>query len=591
MEKSGFAYVDGGEADLLRLFEPENEDALYLARRQPSNWEILYHLSPIRANILRLIHFPEDQEIHILEIGAGCGALTEYLVSLGKHVHVTAVEGDAARLSIIKKRCGHAVQLELIETNIMEYESERKFDYVLSVGVMEYSGRYVSGNNPYQAFIGHAASFLKEDGKFVLAIENPLGHKYIAGIPEDHYNIKYESLVNYPHDTGIKTFDKTTLKRMIESVGLLSQQWYYPFPDYKLPEVILSEQGVCSRDFDWLSLLWIPRVDPGTGQRADFNEKEFLKLLANNVDVTAFMNSFLVICCKQKIADDHHLLGVKFNTQRSDEYKKNKWFVGGEDDEICVQTTNVYGELLSSDRYFKNYKNLHHEIVDAFFREDIIRLQECFKIWYEVLISYQIEDTSGLAEKFAQVSIDEFKVRIYSDNDKWLDVNCLDLVPRNILINDENQDVQVIDLEWIFKSPVPFQLVLNRGMHDLVDYYNILNGGGMPYSTEGGWNLPKHLLEELPKVFNPVPIDTVSAELVEIWLGRLVEGLVPPVRPEDVESVCRARDYYVQKRANTGQQYDNRRPFIKKVAVSLARMMGRSRVVRRMAEHVVNISE
>lgn len=49
------------------------------------------------------------------------------------------------------------------------------------IGVLEYSGKYVPGEDPYEAVLSFAFKTLNEDGYLLLAIENQLGHKYLAG--------------------------------------------------------------------------------------------------------------------------------------------------------------------------------------------------------------------------------------------------------------------------------------------------------------------------------------------------------------------------------------------------------------------------
>ncbi len=45
-------------------------------------WPILYHLSPLRENIVDWV--PMDKESRVLEIGSGCGAVTGALARKGR---------------------------------------------------------------------------------------------------------------------------------------------------------------------------------------------------------------------------------------------------------------------------------------------------------------------------------------------------------------------------------------------------------------------------------------------------------------------------------------------------------------------------
>ena len=78
-------YSDGDiENELLQLImeEPDVEKILAEDDRGP----VLYHFSPVRQNILEWYPFKKDASV--LEIGAGCGAISGVLCRNAKHVTV-----------------------------------------------------------------------------------------------------------------------------------------------------------------------------------------------------------------------------------------------------------------------------------------------------------------------------------------------------------------------------------------------------------------------------------------------------------------------------------------------------------------------
>ena len=60
---------------------------------------------------------------------------------------------------------------------------------ILLVGVLEYAAVFDQRDNAALALLQQARSFLKAEGFLVLALENKLGLKYFAGVPEEHLNI------------------------------------------------------------------------------------------------------------------------------------------------------------------------------------------------------------------------------------------------------------------------------------------------------------------------------------------------------------------------------------------------------------------
>lgn len=117
-----------------------------------------------------------------------------------------------------------------------------KYDYITLIGVFEYGENYIQSDTPYVDFLKTIARHLKPDGQIVLAIENRFGLKYWAGCTEDHFGTLFEGLEGYPTTKGVKTFTKKELTEILEKAGNLKAQWYYPFPDYKLPMTIYSDR-------------------------------------------------------------------------------------------------------------------------------------------------------------------------------------------------------------------------------------------------------------------------------------------------------------------------------------------------------------
>jgi hypothetical protein len=99
-EHRAFAYSDGQavEERLLRVLT-EAADLSTMSRElitKITDWPSEYHLSPQRHNLLR--HLDRLDGARVLELGAGCGAVTRFLGERG--AYVSAVEG-----SLIRARC------------------------------------------------------------------------------------------------------------------------------------------------------------------------------------------------------------------------------------------------------------------------------------------------------------------------------------------------------------------------------------------------------------------------------------------------------------------------------------------------------
>lgn len=235
------AYSDGDIEDelldIVKTYPMNNYDKIILER---NSWPLLYHLSKQRENILSW--YPFEKSASVLEVGAGCGAVTGAM--LDKVKMVTAVDLSKRRSMINAHRHKEYENLEIIVGNFrtIEPELEDRYDYVTLIGVFEYAGLYMDCENPYTAFLDKVNRLLKENGKILIAIENRLGLKYFAGCKEDHVGMYFEGIEGYNRTKGVRTFSKAELERMLSDAGYEKYKFYYPYPDYKLPSVIYSDE-------------------------------------------------------------------------------------------------------------------------------------------------------------------------------------------------------------------------------------------------------------------------------------------------------------------------------------------------------------
>ena len=286
-----YIYSDGEDVEnfLLKLFmnKPSKEEISNILISN-NTWPIRYHLSEERENLLSWYNFKEGASL--LEIGAGCGALTGLFLEKG--LDVTAVELSKRRANIIRARYSENKNLTVIDGNINEKSFKHKFDYVTLVGVLEYAGRFGKGSNPFKGMLEEIKSFLKKDGVLIIAIENKLGLKYWRGAPEDHTNILFDSIQDYPNYDGVRTFSKKEIEKLLKSSGYKNSYFYYPLPDYKFCYEIFSEDYLPSENHAIAASLF-PSPHPSESLQL-FNEQRVSNTLQNEDLFEEFANSFLV---------------------------------------------------------------------------------------------------------------------------------------------------------------------------------------------------------------------------------------------------------------------------------------------------------
>jgi 2-polyprenyl-3-methyl-5-hydroxy-6-metoxy-1,4-benzoquinol methylase len=256
------------------------------------SWSMEYHLSPSRASILRPLAL---RDMEVLEVGAGCGALTRFLAEQG--ADVVAVEGSLRRAHIAAARCDGLPNVRVFCDTFQEFVCERRFDVVVAVGVLEYAPAFVDGRDPVVAFLERARAFLKPTGVLLIAIENQLGLKYFAGVAEDHTGELFFGIQDrYEEQHRYVTYGRAELGAKLKAAGFPSVEYLYPVPDYKLPTALFTHESLTGSDLPAAEMISrAPARDGGWPRVRLFCEAAAWEAVCRNHLAPELANSFLAV--------------------------------------------------------------------------------------------------------------------------------------------------------------------------------------------------------------------------------------------------------------------------------------------------------
>ncbi len=455
--EDSFQYSDGLEEEQYLVNSIEQASDLsslsYELAASIKNWPSQYHLSPQRSNLLRPLLL--DRCSSILELGAGCGVITRYL---GENIeNVLAIEGSPRRARIAALRCSNLENVNIIGGNFQNIKLAQKFDIVTLIGVLEYSGVYINSDRPYQKVLEIAKKNLTEEGVLILAIENKLGLKYFAGCSEDHTQGYFDGIEGYSN-SRIKTFGKKELEKVLKSSGFEYFKFLYPFPDYKLPEIIIRVEEDEWKDRTPFLYQWIGyrnSRDYSNRKLELFQEGLARKQLENNGLLFAHSNSFLVIASVKEQKLDEYLnddiVAYKYNVTRKRKFMDRVLLVKNNNNQLRVKRESLIKEPnQKSDDLLKHYTNNWSNFVSGTpLIEKIIQtpnnLQEPINIWYNFL----------LRESRKLLKSDTELPGIYVDCTPW-----------NLIITADGK-IEYIDKEWQYLNTLPIKFILYRGIQYL----------------------------------------------------------------------------------------------------------------------------
>ncbi len=452
-------YSDGDvEEELLHIVKDLSSVEYERVIGEKKNWPILYHLSPLRENIVEWI--PMDKNAKVLEVGSGCGAITGALSK--KAGSVTCVELSKRRSMINAYRHADCDNVTIHVGNFKDIEPTLAddYDYICLIGVFEYAQSYMGTDTPFEDFLNILKPHMKRDGRMIIAIENKYGLKYFAGCKEDHLGTYFSSIENYADGGGVRTFSKKGLERIFKSCDVEKYSFYYPYPDYKFMTTLYSDEHL-----------------PGKGELCDnlrnfdrdrmllFDEKNTFDGLIEDGLFPLFSNSYIAV-----IGGDFAVKYTKYSNDRAQEYAIKTQIGLDEEGKPYVRKypaceaakEHVRGMALAYENLVKKYEGSRLKINQC----NLVETEDTFYAEFEFVEGVPLvekldeflkkDDLKGF-----QTCFREFVERIDYNSD--YPVADFDLIFSNILVKDDTWTV--IDYEWTFGKPIPTKELAFRAIY------------------------------------------------------------------------------------------------------------------------------
>lgn len=451
-------YCDGAvEDELLDIVMNHSGEEYASIIEEKCSWPILYHLSPLRGNIVEWL--PITKGAKALEIGAGCGAITGTLAD--KCARLDSVDLSKKRCMINAYRNKDRENLTLKVGNFKDIEPslDADYDYIFLIGVFEYAQAYIGGDHPFTEFLSIIKKHLAANGKIVIAIENKLGLKYFAGCREDHLGDYFSGIEDYPEGGVVRTFTRNGLERICRDCGITEYSFYYPYPDYKFMTTLYSDRRLPEPGELTTNLRNLDR-----SRLLLFDEKNAFDGIIRDGEFPLFSNSYLLL-----IGKEESLVYTKYSNDRAPEYsirtdimeKNGERYV--EKHALTMEAEeHLSGIQYARKRLSQRYQGSGMDICHcAMFTDEAgkkylkfpylkgetleMRLDRCLEQqnmeqFYELLSTY-----TGLVRYQAEAQVTDY-----------------DFIFSNLLLDGERW--QLIDYEWTYDRFVPPDKVAYRAL-------------------------------------------------------------------------------------------------------------------------------
>lgn len=450
--------VEFDKGNKLRLTDTSYEAVT--SKNNKVDQDVEEFLFSTRENLLSWYKFKPNA--NVLEIGAGFGEITGVLCD--KCENVTAVELSKIRAQGLYERYKNCENLEILVGDFNDMKFSQKFDYITLIGVLEYAVSFTDTDNPFEDFLKKIRSLLKPDGRLLIAIENRFGLKYWCGACEDHTGVPFDGINGYQDVNFVKTFSKKQLQEILNKSGYTSQEFYYPYPDYKLPQAIYSDRCLPDRSNATKYREFYSETKLFTA-----HERQIMGEIAENNVFPFFSNSFLVDAGVSEISGNSRADAVFFGYDRFKQYRigtaiyengtvvkypasresvqhienAHNNFLRLKNNNIKILEEKLENNKLLTD--FCNYKTLDRVILSAYYAGDIQKTLTLLDEFFELVLSSS-EHISG------------------EGIDAVLAIGYTDMILSNCFY--ENGELIVFDQEWAEEN-VTAGYILYRALNHL----------------------------------------------------------------------------------------------------------------------------
>ena len=431
-------YCDG-EVEQELLDVAKNCSAAEYARviEEKANWPFLYHLSPLRGNIVEWL--PMDKNTKVLEVGSGCGAITGTLAKKAGCVECVDLSRQRSLINAYRHEYSDNVTIHVGNFSDIEPDLPNDYDVICLIGVFEYGQAYIGGDKPFETFLNILKSHLRKDGYLVIAIENRMGLKYFAGCREDHSGKLFSGIEGYPGENPAITFTQRGLLEIAKTCGFAENEchMYYPYPDYKFMNTLFSPERLPQegelkdnkRNFDRSRLLL-------------FDEKLAFENILKEGEFPLFSNSYVMILGKKP-----EIIYARYSNDR--------------DDSKAIVTEMRDGKIVKralGDDGASHIKNMasNYELLAKRYEGSKLEICPCElsadgkSVIFPFVKGRRLEELmdecvfAGNIERFKELFL-EYVEKISYGEDKQ--ISDLDMIFSNILVDGDKWTV--IDYEWV----------------------------------------------------------------------------------------------------------------------------------------------
>lgn len=339
-----------------------------------------------------------------------------------------------------------------------------QYDFVVLIGTFE----KLNTEKEILDLLHFAQNAISDNGKILLAMQNKFGMKYWAGDDD------YESIISSKEN--VLSFPK--IKNLLNALNL-KFKFYYPLPDYRLTNVIYTDDFMPSNDSIDARILTFCEE----GKILSFSEREAYKQLIKEEKslFTFFSNSYFIEISKEGIFED--IKYASYSITRKQEYSiktvmkpdyvyktandrsanKHIQKIANnikilKDCHINCLDTSEKDVIISS--YLEDAQSLDLVLMQIYEKQGLDAVIDKIKEFYENILKKLLQDKTG----GDQTVFEKYEIEIPQNLKQTLHFTpygVYDLIFQNCLI--KGNEIFAYDQEW-YEENLPIEFILYRAI-------------------------------------------------------------------------------------------------------------------------------
>ncbi len=351
-------------------------------------------------------------------------------------------------------------------------EIQNKFDYITIIGFFE----NLNSESEILNVLEFAKKHLNEYGKILLAIPNKFGMKYWTGEKITENAEIFESIVSKKENI----LSLNGIKNILNSLEL-KYKFYYPLPDYKITNVIYTDEFMPSNDSIDARDLTYCKDD----ELLVFSEREAYKQLLekDNEEFPFFANSYFI-----EISNEENFENIKYvsyGITRKKEHRiktiieKENVYKSANSNEAKEHIKNIsrnieilnncqincldsFADDVITSKYLKDAKSYDELLMEVYNSNGLNSVINKIKEFKENILNKLFDNSNS--DNIENTAFEKYNIEIKDELKQKMHFTkngIVDLIFQNCLVKDN--EIFAYDQEW-YEEYIPIEFILYRAV-------------------------------------------------------------------------------------------------------------------------------